>query len=286
MKELEVEVPAILERLERVLEELGQVAVAVSGGVDSMTLAQAAHRSLGERCEVFHAVSPAVPGEATERVRHRAGLEGWRLTVLDAGEMTDPDYRRNPVDRCYFCKARLYDALQHHSDGVLVSGTNLDDLGDYRPGLEAARQREVRHPFVEARIDKSMVRALARHLGLGSLSELPASPCLSSRIETGIAIEASDLDLVHAIERRVRETLDATTVRCRLRRQGLVVEIDDEAYSCLADTEWASLHRSLASLVSDRGLDHEIELAPYRRGSAFLHPTPRSERRDVDLVTL
>ena len=173
--------------LDRVLTAIGPAGVAVSGGVDSTTLAVVAHRRFPERSSMVHAVSPAVPPEATARVRELARDEGWDLKVIDAGEFQDPDYLANPVNRCFFCKTNLYGTMRRHVSGVLVSGTNLDDLGDYRPGLEAAKRHGVRHPYVEAEIDKAGVRALARHLGLGALAELPAAPCLSSRVETGIA---------------------------------------------------------------------------------------------------
>ena len=148
--------------LHRVLDGIGRVSVAVSGGVDSMTLAVAAGRRLGARAGMLHAVSPAVPPEATARVRAYAEREGWSLAVLDAGEFADPDYLKNPANRCYFCKTNLYGAMAARSGATLASGTNLDDLGDYRPGLQAASEHGVRHPYVEAGMDKAAVRALAR----------------------------------------------------------------------------------------------------------------------------
>ena len=126
---------------------------------------------------------------------------GWRLTEVDAGEFADPAYRANPVNRCYFCKTNLYDRIAHVTEGPIASGANLDDLGDYRPGLIAAAEHRVRHPFVEAGMDKAAVRALARDFDLADISELPAQPCLSSRVETGIAISASDLAFVARMER-------------------------------------------------------------------------------------
>ncbi len=132
-----------LERLTRSLGEFDTMAVAVSGGVDSLTLATVAHRALGARVEMFHATSPAVPGEATQRVRDMAAREGWKLTVVDAGEFDDPDYRSNPVNRCFYCKTNLYGALVPRTSAQIVAGTNLDDLGEYRPGLNAAKDHGV-----------------------------------------------------------------------------------------------------------------------------------------------
>ena len=121
--------------LETILADLPGLAIAVSGGVDSMTLAHAAHRAGPPGLLVVHALSPAVPAEATARVRDHATRFGWRLTEVDAGEFADPEYRANPVNRCYFCKTNLYDRIAHVTEGPIASGANLDDLGDYRPGL-------------------------------------------------------------------------------------------------------------------------------------------------------
>ena len=110
------------------------MAVAVSGGIDSVTLATFAHRVERSRVEVFHAVSPAVPEEATERVERLTADQGWRLRIVDAGEFTDANYLANPVDRGFFCKTNLYGCIAGHTDAQILSGANLDDLGEYRPG--------------------------------------------------------------------------------------------------------------------------------------------------------
>ena len=194
--------PRHLNSLQARLKELGPVAVAVSGGVDSMTLAYVAHRA-NPLSQTFHALSAAVPVSATERVKRYAELEGWNLTIIDAGEMQDPSYLNNPVDRCYYCKSCLYDTIAKQTELLIVSGTNLDDLSDYRPGLKAASEHQVRHPYVDSEIDKQSVRAIANHLGLDDLADLPAAPCLSSRITTGISIDDRVLPVVDEVERKV-----------------------------------------------------------------------------------
>jgi len=250
-------------RLRAILAQIARADVAVSGGVDSLTLATVAHDVLGDHVRMHHAVSPAVPPEATARTRALAAARGWTLAVFDAGEFADARYRANPSDRCFFCKTNLYGALAAHAGGTVLSGTNTDDLGDYRPGLKAAAEHGVRHPFVEAGIDKATVRQLAARLGLGAVAELPSSPCLSSRIETGIRVEPDMLALVHRAERLVADALAPTTVRCRVRADGVVIELDQEALGRMQRE--AALADQLRTLVGG-----PVRFAAYRTGSAFL----------------
>jgi uncharacterized protein len=261
----------VTERLEALLLSLDSAAVAVSGGVDSMTLGALANRLLGRnRVAMMHAVSPAVPPEATARVRAFAAIEGWELRILDAGEFADAEYIGNPVNRCYFCKSHLYDAISRLSERLILSGANVDDLGEYRPGLDAARRHGVRHPYVEAGVDKAGVRALARSLGLGDLAELPASPCLSSRVETRIAIDPEVLRGIHAAETFVGDALQPKTVRCRVRRAGVVIELDTDSLS-RADPELrATLSIAVASLLPSRLAGMPVSFETYRNGSAFV----------------
>ena len=259
-------------RLREMLEGCGEVVVALSGGVDSLTLAAFAHDVLGPRATLAHAVSPAVPAEATVRVKAFAADRGIALTVLDAGEFSDEAYRTNPSNRCYFCKSHLYDAIRARFRAVVVSGTNFDDLGDYRPGLLAARERGVRHPFVEAGLTKARVRELARRLGLGAIAELPSAPCLSSRVETGLRIEAPALGLIDAIETELRQALSPQTVRCRVRHRGVVVELDETALRDLGPDERRAWTERIAARASDAGLKTAVDFEIYRQGSAFLRP--------------
>ncbi len=248
--------------LDAILAELPGLSIAVSGGVDSMTLAHAGHRAGLPGLRVVHALSPAVPEEATARVRDYAARFGWQLVEVDAGEFADPAYRANPVNRCYFCKTNLYSRIAHVTEGPIASGANLDDLGDYRPGLTAAAEHRVRHPFVEAGMSKAAVRALAREFGLDDVAELPAQPCLSSRIETGIAISAVDLAFVARMERALAPHIpQGTDLRCRVTHDGVVVE------AAAADPAMQQIAAALCEAEQRpfRGF------RPYRRGAAFLH---------------
>lgn len=257
------------DRLAEILKGYGQATIAVSGGVDSMTLSSFAHRALGQSARMVHALSPAVPRAATARVRRQAEAEGWRLDVVDAGEFNDARYRANPVDRCFFCKSSLYETLGAMSAGVVLSGANCDDLGDYRPGLKAAENNDVRHPYIEAGFSKADVRALARRLDLPELAALPASPCLSSRIETGIPIEAAALSLIERMEDWLCDAVAAATVRCRIRKDGLVIELDEAALDGLGTQ--ARLALIAEARVKFAELDGmSVEVAAYVRGSAFV----------------
>ena len=263
--------------LERVIETIGRVAVAVSGGVDSMTLAVVAHRVLGDSAAMVHAVSAAVPVDATERVERYARREGWQLVRIDAGELLDARYVANPVNRCYFCKTNLYSTIAPLAGAgvTIVSGTNTDDLGDFRPGLAAAAEHAVRHPYVECGIGKPEVRAVAARLGLDDLAELPAAPCLSSRVETGIAIDPQVLKAIDACERLVRDATGAVTVRCRVRHDAVVVELDDTALADLEAPRRAALAREVDERMVASGVSLATRFEPYRMGSAFLRPPGR-----------
>jgi pyridinium-3,5-biscarboxylic acid mononucleotide sulfurtransferase len=253
------------ERLQAALQRHDALAIAVSGGVDSMTLATFAHRRRPGSITVVHAVSPAVPAAATALVRSLAATEGWSLTVTAAGEFDDPRYRSNPVDRCYFCKSNLYGRIRALTPHAIASGANLDDLGDYRPGLLAAAEREVVHPYIEARMEKAAVRLLARRLDLGEIAELPAQPCLASRIETGISVEAEDLAFVDRMERRLGKEVRAdATIRCRVTRQGIIVECAEVAAEAVP-----SLQQIAAALCAEAGRRFG-GIRDYRRGSMFV----------------
>jgi pyridinium-3,5-biscarboxylic acid mononucleotide sulfurtransferase len=249
----------------------GSLAIAVSGGVDSVTLATFAHRAAGSRTETFHAVSPAVPEEATARVKWLAESQGWRLRIVDAGEFANESYLANPVDRCFFCKTNLYGCIARCTDAQILSGANLDDLGEYRPGLNAAKLHMVRHPYLEAGIDKRAVRSLARDLGLGDLSELPAAPCLSSRVETGIAIRPEVLKAIHAVERSIAKDFPTGTVRCRVRAKGVVIELDPETLAAIAGERGGDVRANADRIFAGIASTLNLSFQPYRNGSAFMH---------------
>ncbi|HMX17426.1 MAG TPA: hypothetical protein PKD29_11275 [Rhodocyclaceae bacterium] len=261
------EAAQIERRLTGVLQAYPALAIAVSGGVDSLTLATVAQKVMAVPPLVVHAVSPAVPPAATERVRRHADRQGWQLRELGAGEMTDPNYLANPYDRCYYCKTNLYATIRAITDRPIASGTNRDDLSDYRPGLQAAAEHGVVHPFVESGIAKGDIRAIARYHGL-DCAELPAQPCLASRVETGIPIRADELRFIDRLESELRGTLgEHATLRVRIRARGVFVEVQETVDPKLAPSVEETARR--LCLETDRPFR---AILPYRRGSAFVDP--------------
>ena len=251
-----------IDHLADVFARLRGVALAVSGGVDSLTLAHVASLVLAD-FEVVHAISPAVPKTATERVNRHAAAKGWRLVTIDAGEFSDPDYLSNPVNRCYFCKTNLYGRMREViGDRTIASGTNLDDLEDFRPGLAAASEAGVVHPFVEAGLRKAAVREIARTLGLEDIAELPAQPCLASRVETGLIIEPAALKFADEIEEEVRRHLPGADIRCRITHDGVRLEASAPPSQ--------DVIAAIAKRCTSTGRTW-LGIADYRRGSAFRH---------------
>jgi uncharacterized protein len=189
--ELSPDLLAKRDRLLAVLAAMPGAAVAFSGGVDSTVVAKAAFLALGECSVAVTGDSPSVPRAEVADARRLAGLIGIRHVVVPTHEFDNPDYLKNAGDRCYHCKTELYDVigglLSELGVAVVCSGANLDDRGDYRPGLAAAADHAVRHPLQEAGFTKADVRALAAAWGL-PVWDKPASPCLSSRLAPGLAV--------------------------------------------------------------------------------------------------
>lgn len=263
--------------LAELLADIGPRVVACSGGIDSLVLATVAYLEAPELTTIAHTVTPAVPSAGTARVLAHARRSGWNLELVTSNEFDDERYLSNPTDRCYYCKTNLYDAVAalvdgglgsgDRADATILSGANTDDLGEYRPGLIAADEHNVRHPYVEAGIGKSGIRALAADLGLAE-ADLPASPCLASRLYTGTRVTAERLRSIEMGEAVLAEAGFAVN-RCRMRGDDVLVELPEaDRDQCddalLADV--ASAMRAVLPGITSVALDTRA----YRSGQAVL----------------
>lgn len=192
-----------LEQLKNLFAEMEQALIAYSGGVDSTLVAKIAYDVLGDRAIAVTAVSPSLLPEELEDAQIQAAQIGIAHQIVQTHEMDNPNYTTNPVNRCYFCKSELHDTLKPMAKQLgyayVVDGVNADDLRDYRPGIQAAKERGVRSPLAELSITKAQVRQLSQQLGLPWWDK-PAQPCLSSRFPYGEQITVGKLQRVGRAE--------------------------------------------------------------------------------------
>ena len=202
--------------------------VCFSGGVDSTLLLRVAHDVLGDRCVALTAVSITMAASERTAARELAAGIGARLEVVESHELERPGFAQNPTDLCYHCKAELLEIARPRADALALTevliGTNLDDLGDHRPGLAAANERGARHPMVDAGLTKADVRALSRELGLPTWDK-PQLACLSSRFPYGTEITQERLRQVDGFEDALR-ALGFRQLRVRYHGDVARLEID------------------------------------------------------------
>jgi uncharacterized protein len=260
-----VEAAARIAQLEADIRRLGSAVVAFSGGVDSSLVAALAARALGERALAVTAVSPALATGELDGARNVACAIGIRHETISTAELDREGYRANGTDRCYHCKSELYSRLSSlavtRGYRTVLSGANVEDLGDWRPGLQAAGEHGVLHPLLEAGVGKDEVRTLARALGVPS-ADKPASPCLASRLPYGTPVEPETLRQVD----RAEQALKALGYRVlRVRHHGEVGRVE-----LAADELPGALARPSAVIAAVRAAGYaEVEISeePFRSGS-------------------
>lgn len=256
------------DRLLEVLRSFGSAAIAFSGGIDSTVVAQAAQLALGDHAIAVTADSPSVPRAEIEDARRLAERIGIRHRVVRTSEFNDANYVRNDGSRCYYCKSELYSSIEtllpELGVSVICSGANLDDAGDYRPGLKAAAEHRVRHPLQEAGFTKADVRALALAWGLPTWDK-PASPCLSSRLAPGVEVTTERTTRVEEAEKYLH-ALGYRECRVRL-HEGELARIEVPSHELLRLLEPA-VHQELIRRLKELGFRYvTLDLEGFRSGN-------------------
>jgi uncharacterized protein len=265
------------------LSSLGSVIIAYSGGVDSAYLAYMAHGALGDQALAVTADSPSYPEHHRHMAVQIAERFGLHHEIIRTGELERPEYRANPVNRCYYCKHELYTHLSRIAAGrgaVIIDGNNADDRGDYRPGRQAAREFGVRSPLDEVDLGKDEIRELSRRAGLPSWDE-PASACLSSRIPYHDEVTDAKLRMIESAEQLLRSLGFRI---CRVRHHDDLARLElgrDELQRALAPEVAAVIVRELKTI----GYRYvTIDLQGYRTGSLneglLLRVAPASPQRE------
>jgi uncharacterized protein len=265
---MDVPVAELAQRLVDSIRPFQRCLVAYSGGVDSAVVAYAAHAALGEEAIAVTGVSASLASgehEIAQRVAKSIGIE---FVVLATEEVAAPAYQRNAPDRCFHCKSELYAKLQQEGARrgieVILNGANIDDLGDFRPGMKAAALNGVRSPLADCGLTKEAVRALARHWQI-EVWDKPATPCLSSRVAYGVAVTPARLAMIDQAESALRD-LGLGNLRVRLHENDLArLELSVADLPKLADDE---LRARIASELRRIGFRYvTLDLEGFRSGS-------------------
>lgn len=255
-----------LEQLKALFKQMEQAIIAYSGGVDSTLVAKIAYDVLGDKALAVTAISPSLLPEELEDAKIQAATIGIHHQVVETHEMENPNYISNPVNRCYFCKSELHDTLKPLAKKLgypyVIDGVNADDLHDYRPGIQAAKERGARSPLAEVGVSKAEVRQISQHLNL-SWWDKPAQPCLSSRFPYGEEITVTKLQRVGRAEVYLRK-LGWNHLRVRSEGDTARIELPPEKIkNFILNTDLTSV----VSVFQDFGFIYvTLDLEGYRSG--------------------
>jgi pyridinium-3,5-biscarboxylic acid mononucleotide sulfurtransferase len=255
-----------LARLRSLFEGMERALIAYSGGVDSTLVAKIAYDVLGDRALAITAVSPSLLPEELVDAQTQAAQIGIKHELVTTHEMDNPDYTANPINRCYFCKSELHDTLKplalQRGYPYVIDGVNADDLQDYRPGIQAAKERGGRSPLAEMGVSKTEVREISRSLGLAWWDK-PAQPCLSSRFPYGEAITVTKLQRVGRAEIYLRQ-LGYSNLR--VRSQGDTAKIELPAVEIIQFVQQVNLPELVRTFQEFGFIYVTLDLEGYRSG--------------------
>jgi len=255
-----------VKKLESIIEKMGSVLVAFSGGVDSTFLAVTAGRLLGDRSLAVTATSPAYARRELKEAEELASIHRLRHRVIESCELETPGFSENTPDRCYHCKKGLFEELKSiaKNEGIdhVADGTNLDDGNDYRPGSRAAAELGIRSPLAEAGMTKEDIRSASRAIGLETAGK-PAYACLASRFPYGDHITSKKLQQVEKIEDLLREK-GLKVFRARHHGNLLRLELGKEEMKSLSDPD---LRNEIVAYARETGFEYiTLDLESYRTG--------------------